>query len=316
MGDGVKVGVVTVTYNSRGVIDGFLMSLLQQTYSNFALYIIDNASTDETLDRVLEYVDARIVVISNEKNLGVAEGNNQGIKAALAADCAAVLLINNDTEFESTLLKTLVEGLTGYACDMIAPKILFHDNQKIIWCAGGGFRPWRGYMGIHYGIGQIDRGQFDVARKVEHAPTCCLLVQENVFARIGFMDSRYFVYTDDTDFCFRAARAGLKLFYLPSARLLHKASSLTGGAESDFAVRYCTRNHIYFVFKNLGFWLGVYHLSDYQLRLLVKLVLRKIGVARFILQQRALIEGLRIWRDSPVPRLHGDGAKEIADNLT
>jgi hypothetical protein len=148
-------------------------------------------------------------------------------------------------------------------------------------------------------MGQIDRGQFDVARKVEHAPTCCLLVQKDVFTKIGFMDRRYFVYTDDTDFCFRAMRAGLKLFYLPTAQLFHKASSLTGGAESDFAVRYCTRNHIYFLFKNLGCCLGAYYLTDYQIRLLVKLLLRRIGLPRFILQQKALVEGLRVWRDSP-----------------
>jgi GT2 family glycosyltransferase len=311
MADGVKVGVVTVTYNSCGVIDEFIRSLLQQTHSNFVLYIIDNASADGTLDRVTDYKDARIVVIRNQRNYGVAEGNNQGIKAALTADSVAVLLINNDTEFESSLLETLVEGLTEYACDMIAPKILYHDNRQMIWCAGGGFKPRRGYMGIHHGMGQIDRGQFDKARKVDHAPTCCLLVQKDVFAKIGFMDSCYFVYSDDADFCFRAKRAGLKLFYLPSARLFHKAGSLTGGTESDFTVRYCTRNHIYFVFKNLGFWLGVYHLSDCQLRLLMKLVLRRIGVRRFVIQQRALIEGLRIWRDSPAWRLRGGRAKGI-----
>lgn len=299
------IGVVTVTFNSRGVIDAFIANLLQQTHSNFVLYVVDNLSTDGTVDRVRNYEDARIFVISNQRNLGVAEGNNQGIKAALGAGCVAVLLINNDTEFESLLLETLIAGLTEHACDMIAPKILFHDNRQIIWCAGGGFRPWRGYMGIHYGMGQVDRGQFDVVRRIELAPTCCLLVQKDVFAKIGFMDSRYFVYTDDTDFCFRATRARLKLFYLPSARIFHKAGSLSGGAESDFAVRYCTRNYIYFVFKNLGFWLGLYHLSDYQLRLLVKLALRRVGVARFVIQQKALIEGLRIWIDSSRQRLQG-----------
>ena len=73
---------------------------------------------------------------------------------------------------------------------MIAPKILFHDGQQVIWSAGGGFSPFKGYAGYHYGLGQIDRGQFDVTQHVNHAPACCLLVRKDVFAKIGFMDDR------------------------------------------------------------------------------------------------------------------------------
>ncbi len=299
MVDALKVGVVTVTYNSRRVLDGFMLSLLRQTHSDFIFYAVDNASTDGTLDGVCDYKDARVRVISNQKNLGVAEGNNQGIRAALEGGCGSVLLINNDTEFEPSLLEILVQGLREHACDMIAPKILFHDNRKMIWCAGGGFNRSKGCVCVHYGIGQIDHGQFDVTRRVDHAPTCCLLVRKEVFARIGLMDSRYFVYFDDADFCFLAMRAGLKLFYLPSARLFHKASSLTGGQDSDFSVRYCTRNYVYFTLKNLGLWRGLYYLPAYQLRLVMKLAFRRIGVARFLLHQKAFVEGVQVWRHTP-----------------
>jgi len=298
MADGMKVGVVTVTYNSGQVIDTFLSSLLQQTWSDFFLYVVDNASVDCTLERVSGYKDCRIFLIANQENLGVAEGNNQGISAALKAGCRSILLINNDTEFEPYLMEKLIEGLKENACDMISPKILFHDNRQMIWSAGGGFKPWRGYAAFHFGMCQIDRGQFDVIRRVEHAPTCCLLIRKEVFTRVGVMDTRYFVYVDDVDFCYRAKKAGLRLFYLPSAKLFHKASSLTGGSESDFALRYCTRNHIYFMLKNIGPWRSLYYLPEYQLRLLMKLVFRRIGVSRFILHQKAFIEGVRIWRQS------------------
>jgi GT2 family glycosyltransferase len=304
MAESSKIGVVTVTYNSGEVIDGFLTSLLHQAYSDFLLYIVDNASVDRTVEQIQKYGDSRIILICNKTNLGVAEGNNQGIRAALEAGCDSILLINNDTEFGPSLLEKLEEGLDEYACDMVAPKILFHDNQQMIWCAGGGFKPWWiARAGIHFGSGEIDRGQFDLVRRVEHAPTCCLLVRKKVFARIGLMDNRYFVYVDDLDFCYRAKRAELKLFYLPSARLFHKASSLTGGTESDFTVRYCTRNHIYFILKNLGLLRGLYYMSQDQLRLVARLVFRRIDVPRFVLHEKAFIEGVRLWRhavkDSP-----------------
>lgn len=298
MEDGTKIGAVTVTYNSGRVIDGFMESMLRQTYSNFVMYVVDNASSDQTLEQVARYKDTRISLISNKKNLGIAEGNNQGADVALASGCELVLFINNDTEFEPWLLERLITGLKEHACDMIAPKILFYDNQEIIWSAGGGFNPLKGYAGYHYGLGQTDRGQFDVVRNVDHAPACCLLVRKEVFVRIGFMDSRYFVYLDDTDFCYRAKRAGLKLLYLPSAKLLHKVSSLTGGPESAFSVRYRTRNQIYFMLKNLGLWRGLYYLPAFQIFLVLKLIARTIDVSGFFLREKAFVEGLRVWRHS------------------
>lgn len=298
MADDARIGAVTVTYNSSQVIDGFLASMLRQTHSNFILYVVDNASSDETLARVARYKDSRISFIPNQRNLGIAEGNNQGTEAALGAGCELILFINNDTEFDPCLLGKLVLGLKEHGCDMIAPKILFHDNQELLWSAGGGFSPLKGYAGYHYGLGQVDRGQFDAARVVDHAPACCLLVRKEVFARIGLMDSRYFVYLDDTDFCYRAKRAGLRLFYLPSARLLHKASSLTGGPESDFSVRYRTRNQIYFMLKHLGLWRGLYYLPAFQIFLVLKLIFREIDLSGFFLREKAFAEGLRVWRHS------------------
>jgi GT2 family glycosyltransferase len=98
-GPSVSVGVVTVTYNSDRVIDGFLSSLLAQTYDNFVLYVVDNISSDETLARVKAFNDTRIRVIANPDKRGIAEGNNQGIRATLQDGCGLILQFNNDTEF-------------------------------------------------------------------------------------------------------------------------------------------------------------------------------------------------------------------------
>ncbi|HZP63022.1 MAG TPA: glycosyltransferase family 2 protein [Terriglobales bacterium] len=294
----MKIGIVTVTYNSVAVIDGFLHSVLGQTHADFVLYVVDNASSDGSVERVGRYTDARIRVIANQKNCGIAEGNNQGIRSAISAGCDSVLLVNNDTEFSSTLLETLVRGLEEYGCDMIAPKIVFYDKQQTIWSAGGGFNPWRGYSGFHYGVGQEDDGQFDTPRLVDHAPACCLLVRKEVFARIGLIDEHFFVYVEDTDFSYRAKRAGLKLLYYPFAVLLHKASTLTGGTTSDFTVRYCTRNQVYFMLKHFGLWRALYYLLLFEIYQAFKLLAHKVSFSGFWLRQKAFAEGFRVWRQS------------------
>ncbi len=293
MSDRRKTGVVTVTYNSEAVIDGFLRSLLQQSHGDFVLYVIDNASSDTTLNRLAGYHDDRIVVIRNAENRGVAAGNNQGIRASLQDGCDAVLLINNDTEFEPQLLEKLSAALEQHGCDMATPKMLFFDSPARIWCAGGQFNRAKGYLPVHYGADETDRGQHDVTRVVEYTPTCCVLVRSSVFHRIGAMDERYFLYFDDTDFLFRAQRAGMKLVYLPKAKLWHKVSSLTGGS-SPFAVRYLTRNHVYFIRKNLGFGASLLYLPAYEVRLLFKMFLRIVSWDGFTARQSAFFEGLRM----------------------
>lgn len=252
MAKGDLIGVVTVTYNSAAVLPDFLRCMGEQTHREFLLFAVDNASKDDTLRILRHCADERVRVIANLDNRGVAAGNNQGIRAALEAGCASVLLINNDTEFDGALIAQLDEGLGAHRVGMTCPKMMYYDEPERIWAAGGAFRPWRGYRNIHFGEDEIDRGQCDRARLVTYVPTCCVLIRKEVFAKIGMMDERYFVYVDDVDFMYRAMKAGVKLMYLPEAKLLHRVGRLTGGEDSPFAIRYGTRNRVFFLLKHFG----------------------------------------------------------------
>ncbi|WP_312420623.1 glycosyltransferase family 2 protein [Anaerospora hongkongensis] len=292
---GSKIGIVTVTYNSGTVIDGFMKSVISETYQEFMVYIVDNASSDDTLQKMREYqnhLGPRVVIIANKENIGVAAGNNQGIKKALEDGCDYVLLINNDVEFEEQLFQKLLAGLERYQCDIVIPKIYYYDNPQKIWCAGGHFQWWQGYQSRHYGEGEIDKGQYDEAKKVSYSPTCCMLIKAEVFDNIGIMDEKYFVYYDDTDFCFRASKSNVSMYYLPSATLLHKVSSLTGGGTSLFTIRYTTRNRTYFMKKNIRAPFSLMWLLVYQLVIWGYFLTRKNSWSVYKLKQKALLEGL------------------------
>ena len=287
------IGVVTVTFNSALVIRGFMNSILKQTHANFLLYVVDNASSDSTLDCLAEYDDPRIIVVRNLTNVGAAEGNNIGIRAALRDGCGSVVLVNNDTVLDDDLLSQLLVGLRRHQADMVVPKILYFDEPNRIWSAGGYFSWFRG-AARHYGSDQNDDGQFDQPRFVDYSPTTCMLITKKVFALIGLLDASYFAYFEDTDFCYRARLAGIKLVYVSSARLLHRVSSLTG-RDSDFTVRYCIRNHVYYVLKNFPSWQRFFYLPALQLHLVAKFVLLRRKLSTFWLAETAFSEGISLF---------------------
>ena len=253
-----KIGVVTVTYNSDKVLQPFLSDLFAQTFQNFNLYVIDNASEDKTLKILDDLNDNRVNQIRNQYNIGVAAANNLGIKKALEDKCSHILIINNDIEFSNTLLKDMLVSIKKENCSMMTPKIMYHSDKEIIWYAGGGFKKSNGYLPYHTGFNENIKNNNYQSLYVDYASTCCLLIKKDVFETIGYMDEKYFVYFDDTDFLFRVKKEGVhKIYYDSQITLFHKVGSLTKSLTKEFERSYRThfflkqniRNHIYFLRK-------------------------------------------------------------------
>ncbi len=249
------IGIVTVLYNSEKVLDEFFATLGVQTYKEFTLYVVDNASPDGSLAKaraLAAEAPFRTVVVPEPDNGGVARGNNTGIRRALEDGCGCVLLSNNDVVLEPSTIEALYAGMTAAGASMAVPKIYFHDTG-LIWAAGGVWDMMRGVT-AHLGLREEDRGQRDVSGATDYAPTCFMLIDAAVFGRVGMMDESYFVYYDDTDFVWRATvRGDEKLVYIHSSRLWHKESTSTGGWGGDFTIYYFHRNAVYFARKHFSF---------------------------------------------------------------
>ena len=255
-----KVGLVTITYNSADVLQPFLDSVWSQTHENLTLYVVDNLSTDNTLDILVNDKDSRLIVSKNAINFGVAKANNQGIKKAIDDGCNQILIINNDVEFETTLIEKLLKVQADKCCSLVSPKIMYFEKPNHILYAGSWFDKSKGYLPSHRGMGELDKGKYDKTVEVEYAPTCCLLVKKEVFKDVGLMNEKYFVYFDDTDFSYRVWKNSRhKIFYYPYVEFYHKVGSLTKSFDKqkgrtyrgDFFIKQNTRNHVYFL-KQIG----------------------------------------------------------------
>jgi GT2 family glycosyltransferase len=249
------VGIVTVLFNSDDFLPGFFESLRRQTGVLYRLYIIDNSKTDSGCRLCSELVEKYGIVaniVFNNANVGVAAGNNQGILQALRDGCEWVLLLNNDTTFPPDFLRQLVSSCDQMGWQVVVPKIHFDTPKGHIWFGGGGFNHLRGYTGFHVGMGEKDIGQFDEPSTVAYSPTCAMLVSSQVFRKVGLMDEAYFVYFDDTDFCWRLGKSEILIGYWPKAFLVHKVGGSTGGLLSPFTVHITSRNRLYYLRKHFG----------------------------------------------------------------
>ena len=235
-----KIGLVTVLYKSDDLLYGFIKSLSIQTIGSFLVYFVDNSvnetSTKFLLNILKGYPNIEYKYLPQQGNIGVAAGNNVGIKAALKDDCDYVLLLNNDIEVEQNYLleKMLIKAEEGNN-SLFIPKILYFDSRKI-WMAGGYMDNLRA-LGVHEGMGSEDNGSFNKEKEITYAPTCFMMISKKVFEETGLMDEKYFAYYDDTDFVKRSLQNNFTMLYIPSLVILHKVSS-SAGINSPFYVYY------------------------------------------------------------------------------
>lgn len=247
-----KVSLVTVTYNAQEDLPEFFRCYRRLLWDNISLIVVDNASEDQTPDIVRQAQGSlkNLTFIQNARNKGVAAANNQGIKSALNEAADWVVLINNDVSFGDDLIIKLTENPNEA---ISTPLIPYYSNPKTIWFSTGKFSALKGFTGTHINkdrsIDVIDpRGK----EYSEYAPTCCMAIRSEVFSVIGLMDESYFVYFDDTDFCWRLKNAGYRIRLVADSLLLHKVGSSTGGVDSPFTVKFTSRNRVFFLKKNKG----------------------------------------------------------------
>lgn len=241
-----KIGIVIVNYNGAGYQNDALKTIYASTYQNFEIIIVDSASKDNSIELAKkEY--PKVHYLLQKENVGVAKGNNIGIRYAIdRLEAEYILLINNDVELDKYNLDELVKKADEKT--ITVPKIYYYEPHDMLWFAGGEMYWNRGESG-HIGNFETDHGQYDCERIIGYSPTCCMLIHKNIFEKIGYIDETVFMYFDDTDLCVRLNDAGYKIMYIPTAYMWHKVSSSGGGMDSKVYVYYNFRNKFYFMNK-------------------------------------------------------------------
>ncbi len=243
-----RVLIIILNWNGYIYTKDCLGSLRNLNYPNFQVIVVDNGSTDGSVEKLkAEFPD--ILLIGNKENLGFTGGNNAGMREALKSDPSYIMLLNNDTVVDRDMLSELVRVIgSDPKIGMVGPKIYYYDRKDVVWSAG----TWHDRL-LHrfklIGRGQKDRGQFSKQRDVDELTACAMLIRREVIEKIGYLNDDYFRTSEDSEYCIRAKRAGYRLVFVPTSVIWHKVSSTTGGEESAQNVFYSTRNTLYLVKK-------------------------------------------------------------------
>jgi GT2 family glycosyltransferase len=248
-----QVCVVVVNWNGVSQSRRCLMSLRDLDYPNVKACLVDNGSTDGSaaeLGREFSEVD----VLALPSNIGYAGGCNAGIAWAREHGAEYIWLLNNDTTFDPQSLRALTtraSELRGSgAAPILAPKILFASAPTTVWSAGGTLR-WPWLEREHIGMGEEDESQ-DAAREIDWASGCALFFPASVADAVGPLDERYFLYLEDVDWCLRARRLGIPIWFVPEARLWHDVSLSTKEVDSRDLRYYFARNYYILAFDHCG----------------------------------------------------------------
>ena len=239
------VTVIIANLNGEAYLRDCLASLGAQTFRDFEVIVVDNGSSDGSLQFISdEFPWVRAISLS--ANMGFAKGNNIGLEASASKYVAT---LNNDTIADKGWLKALHEvAESDENVGMVASKILLGQEGREIDSVGMLLYP--DGMTRQRGRGQMDSGQFDRNEEVLFPSACAALYRRRMLDEIGFFDEDFFSYCEDADLGLRGRLAGWKALSAPDGVVRHLYSR-TGGTYSAFKACLVERNHLWVLLKNM-----------------------------------------------------------------
>ena len=240
------VSVIILNWNGLEHLKDCLPSMTAQNYENLEIIVVDNGSTDGSIEYIQKEFPDTVTLIRNAENVGFCIGNNIGIEVASGE---YLVVLNNDTELDANWISALVDIAEKHPdVGMFASKILsFYDRDKID-CVGHLIYP--DGLSRGRGRGETDNGQYDQIEEVIFPSGCAAFYRKAMLDEIGLFDEQFFIYVEDSDLGMRGRLAGWKCLYVPQAIVYHKYSATMGGYSPQKAYL-VERNRIWSVVKTL-----------------------------------------------------------------
>ena len=235
--------IILVNYNGSEDTVDCINSLKAMRMENVKILIVDNGSEQNDRDHISSILDEQIEGMFLSENLGFGAANNKGASYAISKGAEYLLLLNNDTIVDHSLLRIL----HNYADrrSVLVPSIYYYDYPSELWYAGGVLSRWKGTS--------VHRTKAQPQGVVEFATGCCVFLHRDIVEKYGLFDENYFMYYEDTDFSIKMQLNQIPICYIPAAKVWHKVGR-SSQKISGFQEYYIQRNRLYIINKYHDFF--------------------------------------------------------------
>ena len=241
----MKVTIVIPNYNGNHFMEPCLSSLSKQTYKNFHILVVDNASSDGSIEYMEEnYPDIELIKL--QKNYGFSKAVNIGIQHSRTP---YVILLNNDTTVDTRYVEEMVKAIEkSPKIFSVSSKMIQMYHPELIDSAGDL------YTLLGWGVCRGCGRPVSNYTKYDEIFTACAgaaIYRRSVFDEIGYFDENHFAYLEDIDIGYRARIYGYYNMYCPTALVYHVGSGTSGSKYNSFKVKLAARNNLYLNYKNM-----------------------------------------------------------------
>lgn len=260
----MEVTIIIPNYNGKHFMEPCLTSLAKQSVQNFKILVVDNASTDGSLEYMKESFP-EMQVIALDKNYGFSKAVNVGIQNS---DTPYVILLNNDTTVDSHYVEEMLKAIKkSRRIFSVSSKMIQMYHPELIDSAGDL------YTLMGWGVCRGTGRPVSNYTKPDEIFTACAgaaIYRRAAFEKIGYFDENHFAYLEDIDVGYRAKIYGYKNMYCPSALVYHVGSGTSGSKYNSFKVKLSARNSVYLNYKNMPLLQLILNLVPLSLGYIVK----------------------------------------------
>ena len=299
----MKTTIIIPNYNGLSFMEPCFEALEAQTMKDFKILVVDNGSTDGSVEWLKEQ---EIPSIFLPENTGFSGAVNVGIRAA---DTPYVILLNNDTKVAPHYVEALERAMdrSEKIFSVSSKMIQLYDHSKMD--DAGDMYTLLGWA-FQRGVGRPSTG-YNRSCSVFSACAGAAIYRREVFETIGYFDEMHFAYLEDIDVGYRAKIYGYKNVYCPSAMVYHVGSGTSGSRYNSFKVRLAARNNIYLNYKNMPWPQLLLNALPLGLGILVKYgFFKKIGFGKDYLD--GLKEGVKTAKLCKKVKYNRDHLKHYA----
>jgi len=255
----MEISVVIPNYNGSKFLKNCLNSLEKDKIHFLRVIIIDNDSTDNSIDIFNGYREnneknvsnIEYHLITNISNLGFSKAVNQGIELAINKGSEFICLLNNDVEIDSKFFYHLIEEIQkDDLIFSVNSKMLQYNNRNLIDDAGDEYTLFGWTKKSGDGLNK-STPKYSKSREIFSSCGGASLYRASILNEIGYFDENFFAYMEDVDIGYRARIFGYKNVYSPDSIVYHIGSGSSGSRYNEFKIKLAARNNIWVIYKNM-----------------------------------------------------------------